>query len=493
MIGKKQTRESKLYYVFDLESRVPPDHPLRQVAGAIDFDFVRQAVANHYGRRGNPSIDPIVLLKLIFICFFENVHSERELLRQLPLRLDWLWFCGFDIDQPVPHHSVLSKARRRWGRELFVEFFQRVLDQCVQAGLVDGQQVYVDASVNRADASMDSLATNLQLRGQALFDILEADAPSQDHTDAEPAGPAKPGQGSGDSSGNDSNLPQSPRPKRISHTDPEARLTRSNGKHVLGYKDHRAVDDRFGVITATVTTDAAVDEAKMIVAVLDQHEQQTGEHVRVAVADKGYGQTSVYQQLHVRGTKACIPHQKVGENRSKFRRKLFVYDPARDDYTCPAGQRLTRRGERYSLPRGTCASCALRSQCTDNKVIGRRLRRHRLQDEIDRADRNFSRPHRRRLMRRRKTVVEGSFADAANRHGYKRHRWRGLKNATIQNLLIAAAQNLRKLIRYGRRRPVAIAATVHSWPAFAWVRRIERLISQTWRSYGLWSTPHAAL
>lgn len=502
MIGKKQTRESKLFYSFDLESRVPADHPLRQAAAVVDFGFVRDAVACRYGRRGNPSVDPIVLLKLIFICFFENVHSERELLRQLPLRLDWLWFCGFDIDDPVPHHSVLSKARRRWGRELFAELFERVLDQCVQTGLVDGQQVYVDASVNQADASMDSLQVDLRLRGQALFDTLDAQAPSQEANDDDPrdsddpAGPALAlaNETSGDktacfSGSKAKSKAKTQRPKRISRTDPEARLTYKHGKHILGYKDHRVVDDRRGVITATVTTHAAVDDAKMIGAVLEQHEQQTGEHVRVAVADKAYGHANVYQELRQRGTTACIPHKAVREDPTKFPRKLFVYDSGADCFSCPAGQTLTRRGQRYRADKSVCAACPLRAQCTDNKVHGRQLRRHPLQDEIDRADQQWSRRHRRRLMARRKTVVEGSFADAANHHGYKRHRWRGLINATIQNLLIATAQNVRKLIRYARPHPTAASATAR---VFMLTRVIQRLISGLLRSPSPWSQPRAA-
>lgn len=545
MVGKKQTRESKLFYSFDLESRVPADHPLRQLAAALDFGFVRDAVACRYGRRGNPSIDPIVLLKLIFICFFENVHSERELLRQLPLRLDWLWFCGFDIDDAVPHHSVLSKARRRWGRDLFVKLFKRVLDQCVQAGLVDGRQVYVDASVNQADASMDSLQVDLRLRGQALFDTLDAQAPlqedqaplqedqapsqketqalSQEETQSpsqeandddprdprdsdDPAGPALAlaNETSGDktacfSGSKVKSQAKTPRAKRISRTDPEARLTHKHGKHILGYKDHRVVDDRRGVITATVTTHAAVDDAKMIGAVLEQHEQQTGEHVRVAVADKAYGHANVYQELRQRGTMPCIPHKAVREDPTKFPRKLFVYDSGADCFTCPAGQTLTHRGQRYRADKSVCAACPLRAQCTDNKVHGRQLRRHPLQDEIDRADPQWSRRHRRRLMARRKIIVEGSFADAANHHGYKRHRWRGLINATIQNLLIATAQNVRKLIRYARPRPTAASATARVFVltrvtarVFMLTSVIQRLISGLLRLPGPWSQPRAA-
>ncbi len=194
MIGKKQTRESKLYYCFDLESRVPADHPLRRVAGAIDFGFVRDAVACRYGKRGNPSIDPIVVLKLIFICFFENVHSERELMRQLPLRLDWLWFCEFDLTDEIPDHSVISKARRprrAGGREVFVGFFERVLSSCVEAGLVDGGLVHIDASVIAADAGMDSLQIQLNLIGAAIYDQEAGEDGMTRRTMIRPLGPGR--------------------------------------------------------------------------------------------------------------------------------------------------------------------------------------------------------------------------------------------------------------------------------------------------------------
>ena len=129
-MGKPRTREPKLFYAgvdLDPGSRVPADHPLRRVEAAVDFSFVRPLVAPLYGYNGNESLDPALVLRLMFLCFYENVRSERELMRQLPLRLDWLWFCGMDLGDEAPDHSVLSKARRRWGERVFEQVFERVL------------------------------------------------------------------------------------------------------------------------------------------------------------------------------------------------------------------------------------------------------------------------------------------------------------------------------------------------------------------------------
>lgn len=115
MMGKAKHLEPKLFYInISLDGRIPQDHCLRRIRNSVDFGFVRQEVAKRYGVRGHPSIDPVVLLKLMFLLFFENVKSERELMAQMPYRLDWMWFCDYDFDESIPHHSVLSKARRRW-------------------------------------------------------------------------------------------------------------------------------------------------------------------------------------------------------------------------------------------------------------------------------------------------------------------------------------------------------------------------------------------
>ncbi len=431
MMGQPQSIEPKLFYTnFNLSDRIRQDHPLRAIAAKVDFNFVRSEVAGTYGQVGNPSVDPAVVLKLMFLLFYEDVKSERALAERLGERLDWMWFCGYDLDCELPNHSVLSKARRRWGKKVFVRFFKRIVLQCVQAGLVDGKKVYADGSVQKANAGKDTLEVYLRLHGERLYDELE------EATEEASIG------------------------ELVSSTDQDARLTRKYGQTTLGYKDHRIVDDRCGVITSTVTTDAATAEAEVLSEALDQHRANTGQGVQAVTADKGYGTAEVYKDLKEQGIQPCIPHKQSTEaSDGKFRRSRFIYDKSGDCYTCPAGQRLHRRGRasderwRYRAEAGVCNACPLRMQCTDNKQ-GRLLSRHVQQETIDWADNVLPGSLRRQRMRRRKYLMEGSFADAANNHGYKRARWRGLAQMTIQNLLIAAVQNIRKLIRYGGGPPV---------------------------------------
>jgi transposase len=159
MMGYEKLPQPSLFYRFNLEQRVPADHPLRAVASIVDFDFIYREVEELYGGVGNPSIPPPVLLKLMFLLAYENVVSERALFAALGLRLDWLWFLGMDLDSVIPDHSVLSKARTRWGEEAFRRFFESVLQQAIDVGLIDGTRIFCDGSLFDANASRKSVET----------------------------------------------------------------------------------------------------------------------------------------------------------------------------------------------------------------------------------------------------------------------------------------------------------------------------------------------
>lgn len=139
MMGRQaKGQQVKMFYQgFSLEQRVGADHPLRKINQLIDFDFTYKEVAESYGVNGNVSVPPPVILKLTLLLILYNVRSERELMPTIAERIDWIWFLGLDLDEPIPDHSVLSKARARWGSTTFKRFFERIVWQCIDAGIVD--------------------------------------------------------------------------------------------------------------------------------------------------------------------------------------------------------------------------------------------------------------------------------------------------------------------------------------------------------------------
>ena len=163
MMGcRKPPQDGIFVYNISLKDRVRKNHPLRKIKENIGF--VYDEVKDTYGTTGNVSTPPPVILKMMVLLFFYNVRSERELMETIPERLDWLWFLGYRIDSPVPDHSVLSKARKRWGEEIFKNFFERIVIQCVNAGLVDGTKIFMDSSLIDANASNNSVIDTRSLQ-----------------------------------------------------------------------------------------------------------------------------------------------------------------------------------------------------------------------------------------------------------------------------------------------------------------------------------------
>jgi len=181
MMGSKERHFAPLSNV-SLEELVPADHFYRRLERTLDVSFVRPFVEETYAGGGRPSIDPVVFFKLQLVMFFEGMRSERLLMRHAADRLSVRWYVGYDLDEPLPDHSSLTRIRTRYGVEMFRRFFEAIVDQCQQAGLVWGKELYVDATKVNANASMDSIkprfAVDAHLR--ALFATEGKEEPAAD-------------------------------------------------------------------------------------------------------------------------------------------------------------------------------------------------------------------------------------------------------------------------------------------------------------------------
>ena len=169
MMGTKTFRPKGVYHL-DWDQRIPADHLLRRVAETVDFAFVRRQTARFYSRTGKPGIDPVVLVKLALLGYLYGITSERRLAEEVRLNLAFLWFLGYDLDELPPDHSVLSKARRRFGVTVYQAFFTEIVHQCRQAGLIAGDQVFADSTLVEANASLESVGSRALLEQVAPVD-----------------------------------------------------------------------------------------------------------------------------------------------------------------------------------------------------------------------------------------------------------------------------------------------------------------------------------
>src|SRR5437667_4701457 len=136
---------------------VPQDHFYRHLEKSLDLSFVRAFVQKTYAGGGRPSIDPIVFFKLQLVMFFEDIRSERLLMRHAADRLSVRWYLGYDLGEALPDHSSLTRIRTRYGVEVFRRFFEKIVEQCQQAGLVWGRELYFDGTKVAANAGKESL------------------------------------------------------------------------------------------------------------------------------------------------------------------------------------------------------------------------------------------------------------------------------------------------------------------------------------------------
>ena len=434
MMGKERPENGKLfYYNFNVEERIPENHPLRMVKKIVNFNFINNEVKDRYGYNGNVSVPPSVLLKMMFLLFFYDVKSERALVSDLPMRLDWLWFLGYDLDDNIPDHSVLSKARKRWGKELFREFFMRIVAQCIEANLVDGKKIFVDSTLIDANASRASIVDRES--ADRFLDKKYAELESKLNDEVG---------------------------RYASTTDPDSGCVKyGNDKSRSRYKEHRGIDSKCGVITGSIVTSGVVDDGSMFEPLVDMHESCTGTKVEVGVGDHKYGIRSNYLvckdrniKPHFNDLQSAYSHN--GEWHGVISPDQFEYDSETDTLICPNGKRLKRRSYekkkrqiKYISSIEDCEKCPLHSKCTKSRSGCRTVAIHERQEDIDEMRSEALSKRSKEDLIKRFWFMEGSFADGANMHGLKRMRWRGKWRSEIQVCLIAAIQNIRILIKYG--------------------------------------------
>jgi transposase len=491
MMGRRRFAQ-KLYYQLSLDQLVPQDHLLRRIAEAVDFSFVRPLCRPFYSHTGQPSVDPIVLFKMLLVGYLYGITSERRLAQEVELHLAYRWFLGYDLDEPTPNHSVLSKARARFAPEVFEGFFRQSIALCQEAGLLAEGPVYVDSTLIQAAASMASLRQSGELAQPPLSvpeyvrrlyqensreepPVSQPEPPLPDQPLSPPSGESHPDR----------------RQRRAnnelqSRTDPEASVIsrRGFGLH-LAYKAHVAVAGQSGrVITAAIATTGATADEHLLGEVLWEHRRLSGLPVSEVVADGKYGTVANYVYLRKAGISAFIPPRRHGyQANGVWGRDHFRWLSEEDSFLCPAGQRLRRfttvtttRRIGYRAPKGSCAGCRFRSQCAPS---GRQRTVSRFwdQDTVEEALELTSTPLGRQRLRERKVRAEGVFGLAKELHGLRRTRFKGRWKVQIQLWLTAAAMNMKRAVATMSRGTPAAAGAVAALPAV--IRWIRRLLGQS--------------
>ena len=508
MMGKKERHFAPLIKV-SVEELVPPDHFYRHVERTLDLSFVREFVQQTYAKGGRPSIDPIVFFKLQLVIFFEGIRSERQLMRHAADRLSIRWFIGYDFGEPLPDHSSLTRIRERYGLEVFRRFFDTMVEQCQEAGLVWGRELYFDGTKVAANVGKESVKPRFAVEAHlsSLFDTV-AEKPveeeKQPRTVEELAASDAPvllpvslspaayedlcqhnearhdwieQEGAQDRSVKGRNY-QRIADYQVSTTDPDATIMRSKGGVDLGYHTHYVVDGgRARIIVAALVTPSEVMDNQPMLDLLWRTRFRWKLWPRHVTGDKKYGSEENLVAIEGQGIHAYIPIADMDHRTEFFSIHDFTYVTERDVYVCPAGKELhiapwhsTERSLRYRAYPKDCNHCQLKPKCTTGKQ-GRSLCRSVDEPCLERVRAYQHTEPYKKALRKRQVWVEPLFAEGKDWHSMRRFRLRRLWRVNCEALMRAAGQNLKRLLKkrgWGRH-PFPVEALCAFFLAWYWL------------------------
>jgi len=438
MMGQHDRSEA-LFYYFRLEDQVPETHLLRLIEKHISFAFVREKLKDSYSDTGRPSIDPELLLRILLIGYLYGITSERKLVEELRMHLAWRWFTGLGFDQEIPHHSTFSKNRHGRFQEsnVFERLFEEIVARCLQAGLVQGDNLSVDGSFVEANASKASRIPREQLAEAAQVNQtvrqylveLEQQNPTEEPVHEQ---------------------------KLVSTTDPDATYATKGGTPArLGYYDNYLVDNHSCVIVGVQATAARMSQETVAAQdMIARFSEWRGREPASVVADATYGNGEFLQWLMERG---ITPYMRTRDsalrkNSPLYGPERFTFLPESNSYRCPAGEQLNYGGHNarnrthvYIGTRKRCGGCPQKAQCTSSPLKYLAIHMHeparqRARDLVNTAAFVDA--------QRKRKKVEALFAELKNQIGLRRLRLRRLKFVREQFFLAAAAQNIKRLVRF---------------------------------------------
>ena len=331
MQGKKQFLE-KLFTSFQLSDRVPEDNFYRRLKGILDLGWLYKATKSYYGTEGQKSVDPVVFFKLMLIGYLENLGSDRRIITTVSMRLDMLYFLGYDIDEELPWHSTLSRTRQLYGEDLFKRLFKDVLRQCIDKGMVSGRRQVMDSAPVKANASMDSLKEKEILDDASAYlgelEMQEEEQQNDNNDTNADAGKtvsaarnkavelhhkwkekAYKGMPGGDGKGRAKFLSNH---THYSSTDRDARVSVKPGKpRQLNYLAQVSVDTAHHVITQMQSDYADRKDSQCLPSLLTSTMKNLREHgieIEEVYADGGYSSGEALKALEEKGITGYIPN-----------------------------------------------------------------------------------------------------------------------------------------------------------------------------------------
>lgn len=451
MMGKNSGQMKMLF--IDISELVPETHLLKQIDKLVDFEFIYELAAPFYSTKGRRSIDPVTLIKMLLIGYLYGIKSERRLVEEVQLNIAYRWFCGLDLSDNIPEHSLFSQ-NRRWrfhDNTLFQDIFNHIIVRCIEQGILTGEHVVSDGSFIPANVSSASKIEVTQTVLKSTVHYLD----ELDKELSEQRGYRAP----------------VPTEKEVtvlkSKTDPECGYIHQERKKGLGYLTQMTVDTTNGIVIGVDCYPANRRESDIVLEHLSRIKRKTGLTIENLALDAGYDVGAVHRGLEVLEITGYVSRR---EFHNAAVRKGFTYLPTNDCFTCMKGHHLnfealvykkTSQGyyRVYSRLRSKCKGCEYLEHCAMDR--GRiRINASPFYPAF------YANMHRcgtvdyKAMKRLRAIWSEGPFAVLKREHNLKRARKRGLNRVSEECLLSALALNLKRIVKVAGDPPKPFELTI---------------------------------
>ncbi len=439
--------------IISVESLVPDNHLLRKVDKVIDFGFVYDLVDDKYSKdTGRPSVDPVVLVKMVFIQHLFGIRSLRQTAKEVEVNLAYRWFLGFDFTDKVPHFSTISyNFLNRFTPEITEEIFFHILQLALKRGFVKPQTIFIDATHIKANANKHKRHKEIAQIGARVYDAKLREEIETDRK-ANSKKPLKK-KDNDDSmlSGYDDDEPKgTTRQVTVSNIDPDSGIFRK-GEHKVefAYTTHTACD-RNGFILGTVTTAGNIHDSRVFDRVYDKVTEKFEEVETVAV-DAGYKTPWICKKIFDDNRKPSMPYKRPMSKKGFFKTYEFVYDEHFNCVICPNNQVLkysttNRNGYReFKSDPKICTNCPHISKCTHSTNHQKVVLKHIWQNYIEKAEDFRHSPQGKATYTLRSQTIERVFADAKEKHAMRYTPYRGLQRVSGWVTLKFACMNLKKM------------------------------------------------
>lgn len=440
MLNIKEYEQSEMI-LYTMDELVPEDSLFRKIDACIDFTFIYDEVKDLYCcTNGRPSIDPVVLFKLVFIEALEGLKSMRKTCEKIKVDAEYRWFLGIPFGKSTPHYSTFSQnyIRRYAGTEVFENIFVKIVEQAIEYGLVKGETFFTDSTHKKANANKNKyhgeIIKEVKKRREWLEKEINEERAKQRKKEFEYTDEVEE------------------KEIKVSETDEESGYYhRDNKEKGFMYLDHRTVDSKCNIIVDCYITKGNVHDSVPYISRLEYIKRKYGFDIKEVGIDSGYDTLDIKKYLHDNNIYGVIAYRRYARAETTVRKSRFKYIKESDCYICPETGvileytgRIDRNGYKYYSSKENCNNCPQKKGCCNKKKY-RTITRHIREDLNEEMRERRLSERGKELYKQRKEKIERSFADSKQNHGYRYAMYKGIEKNQNYTWLICAAQNMKNI------------------------------------------------